>query len=62
MREGKKCTEKGKGKGKGKREGKKGREKGKGKKDGQIVINGVPGGPPWPEFGMHVTTIPPKMF
>ena len=28
----------------------------------KMVINGVPWGPPWPEFGMHLTTIPPKVF
>ena len=22
-----------------------------------MVLNGVPGGPPWPEFGMHLSTI-----
>ena len=25
-------------------------------------VNGVPRGPPWPEFGMHLTTISPKVF
>ena len=28
----------------------------------KTVINQVPGGPPWPEFGMHLPTIPPKVF
>ena len=27
-----------------------------------MVINGVPGGPPWPEFGMYVTTILSNVF
>ena len=27
-----------------------------------IVINDVPGGPPWPEFGMHLTTTLTKIF
>ena len=27
-----------------------------------MVITRVPGGPPWPEFGMHLPTIPPKVF
>ena len=26
------------------------------------VINGVPWGSPWPEFGMQLTTISPKVF
>ena len=30
--------------------------------DPKMVITQVPGGPPWAEFGMHVTTIPPKVF
>ena len=28
----------------------------------EIVIKRVPGHPPWPEFGMHLPTIPPKVF
>ena len=28
----------------------------------KIVITQVPGGPPWPEFGMRLSTIPPKVF
>ena len=28
----------------------------------KMVITRVPGGPPWPEFGMHLPTIPPNVF
>ena len=31
-------------------------------KNTKMVINGVPGGPPWPEFSMHLTTISTKVF
>ena len=30
--------------------------------DPKIVINRVPGHPPWPEFGMYLPTISPKVF
>ena len=31
-------------------------------KSQKMVINGVPGDRPWPEFGMHLITISTKVF
>ena len=31
-------------------------------KNPKMVITRVPGGPAWPEFGMHLPTIPSKIF